>query len=172
MIKLNSNKYLLIFLLFAAITALILAYISQFIFDYQPCILCLYQRQPFFAVIASALLGLVFFKSEKSQKIALFFCLIFLLINCAIAFYHVGVEQKIFAGPSTCSSSNLDQIDNLEDLKTALLKTKAVRCDQPSFIFLGLSMAAWNFLYCLGLILVSAVLRWKFLAAPSSGKRR
>lgn len=148
-------KKLLIFLLTASIIALTSAYISQFIFNYQPCILCLYQRKPFFAVIALTTLALLFFKSEKFCKIAFFTSVIFLIINSAIATYHVGVEQKIFKGPSTCSSQNLNEIDNIEELKTALLHTKAVRCDEPQFFFMKLSMAAWNAIYCAALALAA-----------------
>ena len=155
-----TEKNLLIFLFLAAATALISAYIAQYILDYQPCILCLHQRKPFFAIIALTLLSLVFFKSKKAQKFSLFLCILFLGINVALAFYHVGVEQKIFRGPSTCQSTNLDKIESLEELKIALMGTKAVRCDEPSFIFLGLSMAAWNLLYCLSLLtLLSLLLR-------------
>lgn len=151
----RSIKKALLLLALASTLALTLAYISQFIFGYQPCVLCLYQRKPFFAIIAAALLCLTFFKSEKSKKITFFCCVGFLLINCAISFYHVGVEKKIFQGPTTCSSTNLDEIDNLEDLKIAMMKTKAIRCDEPSFVFLSLSMAAWNFLYCSFLVFLS-----------------
>ena len=144
----RSIKKTLILLALASASALTLAYISQFVFEYQPCILCLYQRKPFFAIIAASVLCLIFFKSEKSKKITFLCCVGFLLINCAISFYHVGVEKKIFQGPTTCTSTNLEEINNLEDLKIAMMKTKAIRCDEPSFVFLGLSMAAWNFLYC------------------------
>ncbi len=151
----NIKKEPLLFLLLGSIFALTFAYISQYVFDYQPCILCLYQRKPFFAVIALSLITLTFLKTKQAKKISFFCCIIFLLINCCIAFYHVGVEKKIFRGPTTCSSAeNLNEIDNLQDLEKALLKTKAIRCDQPSFVFLSLSMAAWNFIYCLALILL------------------
>lgn len=158
MCKKISTKNLLILLAIFSIFALTLAYISQFIFDYQPCILCLYQRKPFFGIIALSLLCLTFFKSEKSKKVTLLCCLGFLLINCAISFYHVGVEKKIFRGPTTCSSHNLEGIANLEDLKAAFLRTKAIRCDEPSFMFLNLSMAAWNFIYCSFLVISGLVL--------------
>jgi disulfide bond formation protein DsbB len=150
-----SNKTLLIFLTIASIFGLTFAYISQYAFGHEPCILCLYQRQPFFGIIAATLICLVFFKSKKSQKIALFFCLAFLAINCVIALYHIGVEQKIFAGPTTCSSDNLNQINNLEDLEEAFAKTKAARCDQPTFFLFGFSMAVWNFIFCFGLSIFS-----------------
>lgn len=150
-------KSLLIFLFISSAVALISAYIAQFGFDLQPCILCLHQRKPFFAIIALTALALIFFKSEKAKKIALFFCIIFLTINAAIAAYHVGVEKKIFRGPSVCSSENLNNIENLEELKTALMHTKAIRCDEPNFIFLDLSMAAWNFIYCTILVALTLI---------------
>ncbi len=151
--KFSANN-LLIFLLFASIFALVFAYISQFVFDYQPCILCLHQRKPFFAIIALVLSSFLFKQNKKHSKIILFLCAILLLINCAVAFYHVGVEQKIFRGPTTCSSEDLNDIQDLENLKAALLETKAIRCDEPQFFLLNLSMAAWNFIYCGFLLLV------------------
>lgn len=150
---LNSSKRILIFLLLSSILALSLAYLSQ-TFGYQPCILCFYQRKPFFVVIAVAILTLLFFKNFRAQKIAVLLCVILLTINAGIALYHVGVEQKIFRGPSTCSSQELNEINDLEKLKTALLSTKAIRCDEPQFFFLGLSMAAWNFIYCTTLVFI------------------
>jgi disulfide bond formation protein DsbB len=155
-----DKKTALIFLAISSIFALVFAYISQFVFGHEPCILCLYQRQPFFAIIAIVAVCFAFFKSHNSKKIALALCVLALTINCAIAFYHVGVEQKIFAGPATCSSdNNLNEITDLAELEAALAQTKAVRCDQPTFFLLGLSMAAWNFLFCLGLILAVSILR-------------
>jgi disulfide bond formation protein DsbB len=46
----------------------------------------------------------------------------------------------------------------LQDLRNMIAKTKAVRCDEPSFKFLEISMAGWNVLYCLALILSSLFL--------------
>lgn len=152
MIKKLTTKNLLVLLFFSAILALSLAYISQYIFGLQPCILCLHQRKPFFAIIIFCFAAFTFFKSEKSQKIILIFCAILLLINIGISAYHVGVEQKIFPGPNSCSSLDLNEIKNLEELKNTLLKTKPVRCDEPQFFFLKLSMAAWDLIYCLTLL--------------------
>jgi disulfide bond formation protein DsbB len=150
-----SLKNITFFLLFCSIFALVLAYIAQYVFDYQPCILCLYQRLPFFSVIGFSLLSLFFLKQKKLQKFVIFFCAFFLAINAGIAVYQVGVEQKVFAGPSTCSSKNLDKITDLKELEEALKATKAVRCDEPELFFLGLSMASWNLIYCCGLIFIT-----------------
>ena len=151
--KLSTN-HLLIFLLTLSSAALTFAYITQYGFGFEPCILCLHERKPFFAIIALTALALTIFKSPLYKKIAFFSSLLLLLTNATIATYHVGVEQKIFKGPSTCSSSNLNDFDNLEDLKAAMAKTKAIRCDEPSFFFLNLSMAAWNLIFCLFLFCV------------------
>ncbi len=148
-----SNKITLL-LLVASIFALVAAYVSQYIFGYQPCILCLYQRLPFFAIILLSLFQLFFIKKKFFKKIFFGFNICLLLSNIAIATYHVGVERKVFAGPATCSD-NLSEINDLEKLKAAISATKAVRCDEPQFFFLKLSMAAWNLIYCLGLLIVA-----------------
>ncbi len=136
-------------LLIAAIFALSFAYISQFAFGYEPCPLCLYQRKPFFAIIAAILFSLTVIKSKKFKNYCVIFCGLMIAINVGLSFYHVGVEEKVFSGLSTCSSQNLEGITNVSELAEILSKTKAVRCDEPSFFFLGLSMAAWNLVYCL-----------------------
>ena len=143
-----SRKNLLIFLLSLSTLALISAYISQFAFNYQPCILCLYQRVPFFIISILAVSTLLFAKQKKWQNAIIFSCIALLFINSVIAFYHVGVEKKFFKGFSGCSAANLDKIDNLENLKTAIMTQNLVRCDEPQFVFLSLSMAAWNLIYC------------------------
>ncbi len=146
-----TTKLLTINLAIFSIFALVGAYISQYVFGFQPCILCLYQRVPFFLVIGLALL-LFWIKSEKLLKIIFFICIAVLAINAFIAFYHVGVEFKFFKGFSGCSGGNLNQITNLEDLQKALAKQPSVKCDEPQFYFLGLTMAFWNMLFCLFLV--------------------
>ena len=65
------------------------------------------------------------------------------------AFYHVGVEQSIFQGPQSCSSSNLAQIGekSAEALLNNILNTSVVRCNEISWSFIGLSMATWNLIF-------------------------
>ena len=148
--KKDLAKNYLFLALFSSFVALISAYISQYIFGFEPCVLCYHQRKPFFIIIAIALFFLLI---KKYQKIGAILCALTFFINAGIAFYHSGVEMKIFAGPDSCSSSNFDNIDNIEQLREALFKAKAIRCDEPQFYFLNLTMANWNFIYCLGLVL-------------------
>ena len=161
-LKKITNKNLLILLMSASILALSLAYIAQYFFGIEACNLCFYQRKPFLAILATTALTLTYFRSEKSKRIALYFSTILLVINLFIALYHSGVEKKIFSLPTTCSSSeNLNNATNLEELQNVLLATKAVRCDEPSFFVLNLTMANWNAIYCFILISYIAFVRIK-----------
>ncbi len=45
-------------LVLASATALGAAFVSQYGFDLQPCVLCIYQRWPYVIVIALCLIGL------------------------------------------------------------------------------------------------------------------
>jgi disulfide bond formation protein DsbB len=156
-----SQQKILISLLLAAIIALSSAYIAQYFFDLQPCILCLYQRPPFFIIIAISALALIS-KNKKLQQASFFLILICLLANVAIATYQTGVEQKIFRGPDSCSANeHLNEITDLDALREAMLKTKAVRCDEPQFFFLKLSMAAWNVIFCSTLAFLMLLLRYR-----------
>ena len=149
-----AKNYLFLSLL-ASFLALISAYISQYIFGFEPCILCYHQRKPFFIIIIISLIFLLIKKLKKYQKIGVILCALFFLIDAGIAFYHSGVELKIFAGPDSCSSTNFDDIQNIEQLRVAMLATKAIRCDEPQFYFLKLTMANWNFIYCFALFLLA-----------------
>lgn len=149
--KKDLSKNYLFLALFSSILALISAYISQYIFGFEPCILCYHQRKPFFIIIIISLIFLLIKKLKNYQKFGAILCAFTFLINAGIAFYHSGVEIKIFSGPDSCSSTNFDNINDVEQLRLAMLATKAIRCDEPQFYFLNLTMANWNFIYCLGL---------------------
>lgn len=156
-INFRQNQ-ILFFLILASVFALLLAYISQYFFGLQPCNLCLYERKPFFAVIAICLLILVFFREKKAKKFAIFLSMFFLLINAAIAIYHTGIEQKIFKLSESCNSTIPENYNSIEELKQLLANAPLARCDEPQFFFLGLSMASWNIFYCLGLFFTTLFL--------------
>lgn len=155
----NPHKFILIICFLASLLALSLAYISEFIFDYQPCILCLHQRKPFWVILIFS--SIIFFVKQRNfLKIATLICFLSLLTNFGISFYHSGVEFKWFDGPKNCSSNNLENIENIEELTAKILATKAVKCDIPQFYFLSLTMTNWNFLYNFSLLLLIFILTY------------
>lgn len=149
----NAAKLIIILALFSAALALLSAYIAEFVFGFAPCILCYYQRKPFFIIM---IIGLIFLGFEKKLKkysnLVIYLIFLSIISNICLAFYHSGVEIKIFAGPTTCDVGTSLNIDDLEQLKKALLKTKAVKCDEPQFYLLNLTMANWNLIYNIALL--------------------
>lgn len=147
--------------------ALGMALISQYFFDLQPCVLCIYQRYPYGFVIALGLLGFVISLKNKKAVSPLMGCIgIAFLINSLIAFYHTGVEQKWWPSHlEGCAVPAMtgDMTDILADIQS---RTKAVRCDEIPWSdpILNLSMANYNIGFCLGLgviALISMRLIWK-----------
>lgn len=155
----KKKNFLLIFLALSSFFALALAYSSQYFFALKPCVLCLYQRYPFFIIFFISVLG-IFLKSDFYKRIIFYIAIAFLAINASLAFYHAGVEKRIFKFHSTCTDEISGNLNSVKELQTALQAAPA-RCDEPGFIFLNLSLASWNFLYCLLILITLLILRQK-----------
>ncbi len=141
--KINLLNYT--FLGGTSLAMLIFAFVSEYIYGYQPCTLCLQQRYPHILIV---LLCLIIFIWRK--RIPAIYALNILLISISVilAFYHIGVENNIFDGPASCSpydlSGNLDK--SSEALLSEILSKPIINCNTVSWSFLGLSMASWNFI--------------------------
>ena len=121
---------------------------------YAPCELCILQRWPH---LAAALIGALILVAGWSRALAAL-GLLAALAAAVFAVYHVGVEWQWWAGPTACSGG----VGDLAQLTTAELMARlnaapVVRCDQPAFVFLGLSMAGWNALASAALAAVWAM---------------
>ncbi|MBV5336365.1 disulfide bond formation protein B, partial [bacterium] len=77
-----------------AASVLSAAFFFQYVLGYQPCILCIYQRWPYAAVIVFALAALALGRrwTWGGEDALLVACGFALLACSGIAFYHVGVE--------------------------------------------------------------------------------
>src|SRR5260370_76143 len=125
------------------------ALLSQHWGGLAPCELCLLQRWPWAAAIALALVALIAGSRAALPWVALLLAIVFAL-GAAVAFYHVGVEQHWFAGPSACTASATGAM-TLEDMKRQILGTAAVLCDRVQWSLFGVSMAGWNLFASLGM---------------------
>jgi len=150
----------LMFFLLAAISALalVMAFIAEYVFGLLPCILCLYQRIPYAVAIGLGLVGLmVAGKCSKAAPVLFAMLGLTFLVNSVIAFYHTGVERGWW--PSHLEGCTVPELQgNISDVLAQIQATKdAVRCDEIPWAdpILGLSMANYNVLMCLGLAVVS-----------------
>ena len=142
-------------------TMILFALISEHIFGLVPCSLCLIQRYPHIFVFFTAL-WLIFFKTHNFFIYPL--NTLMMALSATLAFYHVGVEQGVFQGPQSCSSSNLSLVSekNAEALLQDILNTPLVRCNDVTWYFIGLSMATWNLILSTGLFIGWALSSLRF----------
>jgi disulfide bond formation protein DsbB len=126
------------------------ALLSQYWGGLAPCELCLLQRWPWGAAIVIAFIATMVGSRPALPWVALLLAVVF-LVSSTFAFYHVGVEQRWFAGPTACTSPTA-VADTVEQLKAQLLHQQPVRCDQPAWTLWGVSLAGWNLLASLIMI--------------------
>ncbi|MCA3269147.1 MAG: disulfide bond formation protein B [Thalassospira sp.] len=130
------------------------ALVSQYGFGYAPCTLCLWQRVPYAAVTALALAGLKWPRCFWLYALALVYA-----ATAALAFFHSGVEYGWWRFESSCTSTGA-AAQTLAELEAALNAAPLVRCDQPPFVVLGLSMAGWHAVTAFFLSILTALQGW------------
>ena len=133
---------------------------AQYVFGLAPCILCIYQRIPFIVAILLAALGFGLKKLRKDNMVAPVIGLsgLVFLANSVIAFYHSGVERHWW--PSFLEGCAVPDLGNSpEDILKNIMNAPSVRCDEIPWAdpILGLSMANYNVILCLGLAVVCFV---------------
>jgi disulfide bond formation protein DsbB len=132
--KIKTDSFLLIFC--ASLGALLLAYTAEFVFNLVPCMLCIYQRIPYFILLCVSLSGLL---CSKSRKYLSWLVILSLIAELLLAAYHIGVEHYWIEEKYMC------QIDH--QLSALSLGKIASSCSDVRFKFMNLSMAEWNFIY-------------------------
>lgn len=135
------------------------AYTLQYGFDFHPCHLCLLQRYPYMAVIALGLAGSFLLKKPAALPWIIGLIALSYAVAAGLGFYHTGVEYGIFTGPTDCTDQTSDTT-SLEALRASIMEAPLVSCNQPSVIFLGLSLAFWNALLATGLALDALAALW------------
>jgi disulfide bond formation protein DsbB len=140
-----ASPRIFVALLLAASAAIVgAALLSQYVGGLVPCELCLYQRWPYYAAIVATAVALLS-GGDRAMRGVILLCALLFAASTALAFYHVGVEQHWFAGPTACTGS-VTGATSIEALKAQLLARQPVNCDAPAWSLFGVSMAGWNVL--------------------------
>tara|TARA_B100000686_G_C16360540_1_gene747482 strand:- start:156 stop:659 length:504 start_codon:yes stop_codon:yes gene_type:complete len=134
-------KYWAKIILILCIIAISSALVAEYIFNIYPCDMCLYQRYPYYFIVT---IFIIFSFSKKNFN--LYF---YLLSELAILYglfysvWHVGIENKLFDGPSGCSTI-LEKTNSTADLKNQILSQDIVICSEVTWAFFGISAATIN----------------------------
>jgi disulfide bond formation protein DsbB len=152
-----------------AVSAIVLgaALFSQYWGGLAPCELCILQRWPWAVAITIAIVALFVGRRRSLPWVALVLGLVF-LVSAGFGFYHLGVEQHWFAGPSACTPSTAAPT-TLEEMRQRILSAQVVRCDQPQWTLYGVSLAGWNLLASLVMAVICGGAFWYAWPARRSG---
>jgi disulfide bond formation protein DsbB len=136
---------------------------SQILGGLVPCDLCLEQRLAYYWGLPLLALILLLWDRLPGKLLALG-----LLLGAAtfvwstwMAVYHAGVEMKLWAGPSACTGVGGEI--SFSDL-TNINATRVVPCDAIQFEFLGITLAGYNALISVAIVvmlLVAAATVWR-----------
>jgi disulfide bond formation protein DsbB len=124
---------------------------------YAPCLLCLRQREVYWAAIAVGLLGFAAAAVRPTfGRVASILLLGLFAAGTLVAGFHAGVEWKWWPGPTSCAGpTGAIAADALADL-LAGAKMRPPACDVAAWRMFGLSMAGYNALASAVLTVVSA----------------
>jgi disulfide bond formation protein DsbB len=112
---------------------------------YAPCLLCLRQREVYWAALTIGLLGFAAAVIRPTfGRVASVLLLGLFAAGTIIAAFHAGVEWKWWPGPTTCTGATGDiAADALADLLSGA-KMRPPSCDVAAWRMFGLSMAGYN----------------------------
>jgi len=138
-------KHLITIAGFSSVAVIFGAYAFEFIGGFLPCKLCYWQRYPHFLVIL--IFPLLYFFQIRSL---IFVVMMSMFVSTILALYHVGVEQKYWPGPNSCTNSSIEGLTT-DQLIDQIMSAPLVRCDEIAWKLVGISMAGWNALisFCL-----------------------
>jgi disulfide bond formation protein DsbB len=123
-----------------------------------PCHLCLYQRDVYWWALGVGVVGfaLGYMRFSWARRGADALLLLIFLVGTGVAAYHAGVEWKWWPGPASCTGGGHVDASQLRAFMNGA-KLSEPQCDQAAWTMFGLSMAGYNTLVSLGLVVLSAL---------------
>lgn len=133
------------------------AWFFELVLNLRPCKLCLEQRSPHYAAIGLAALALLLARSPRLQLAALIGLGLLMAWSTGLGVYHSGVEWGFFTGPNDCGGAAAPAAAGVQDFMKQLQTTRVVSCTEAAWRLLGLSLAGWNALASLALLIAALI---------------
>ena len=150
----NINATLSLFLS----TGLLLgAFFLEIYLSLIPCDLCIKQRIVHVCILILSLLIFPLHTFSKLKFIVLSMLNLLWLVSSILAFYHFGIEKKLWQGFSECSSNLTFNENTLEQLLTK----NPIRCDETQFELFNISLAGWNGILSMIIFIILSYLLYK-----------
>ena len=146
----SNRKNFYSIILFTSLICIISALYIEYILQYEPCKLCIYQRLPYIAAIFVSFIGLSY---SANDRILIIIIMIF-TISAIISGYHFGIENNLIEEISSCTNDSLD-ISNKSRLLESLSKSMPVDCKDATFKIFGVSLASINTIFSILIVIFS-----------------
>ena len=138
-----TNYFLAI--LIVNILVILSALFIEFFLKIKPCILCIYQRYPYYII---TFLSLIYFLKKDLKIILILLIILTSLASITLSTYHVGIETGLIEETTSCKTSlnnNLSKDAILKQLESNL----ASSCKEVNFKLFGFSLASINIILSL-----------------------
>ena len=112
----------------------------EYFFLLVPCDLCIKQRILHASILILTMLIILTYNVFKLKFLMILILDFFWLLSASLAFYHFGIEKKLWEGFSECSS----KLTFNENTLNQILSKSPIRCDEPQFEIFNISLAGWN----------------------------
>ena len=122
-----------------------------------PCDLCIKQRIVHASIFILSILTFPLYTFSKLKFIMLLSLNFLWLSSSSLAFYHFGIEKKLWDGFSECSSNLIFNENTLDKI----LSKSPIRCDETQFELLNISLAGWNGILSIIIFIILSYLLYK-----------
>jgi len=142
---LNKVTNYFIAILFVNILVILSALFIEFFLKVKPCILCIYQRYPYYII---TFLSLIYFLKKDLKILLILLIILTSLASIILSTYHVGIETGLIEETTSCKTSlnnNLSKDAILKQLESNL----ASSCKEVNFKLFGFSLASINIILSL-----------------------
>ena len=143
----NIKKFFIIVFATSFFSFAVALYV-EYILNFKPCILCIYQRIPYAIALLISLIA--FFKGNK--KTLLVILGLTFIASVLLSGYHVGIEKGIIEPIFSCTGDNINALEKEEILKS--LNNIQPDCRDVDFSIFGVSLATLNFIISFVLTIV------------------
>ena len=161
--KTISNNLNATLSLFLSSGLLIGAYFLEFYLSLVPCDLCIKQRIVHVFILILSLFIFPLYTFSKLKFIMLSILNLLWLVSSSLAFYHFGIEKKLWEGFSECSSNLIFNENTLDQL----LSKSPIRCDETQFELLNISLAGWNGILSIIIFIILSYLLYKTIRSKN-----
>lgn len=141
------NKFTNYFIAILLVNILVIlsALFIEFFLKVKPCILCIYQRYPYYII---TFLSLIYFLKKDLKILLILLIILTSLASIILSTYHVGIETGLIEETTSCKTSlnnNLSKDAILKQLESNL----ASSCKEVNFKLFGFSLASINIILSL-----------------------